>query len=159
MRSEALLNMTRPSVLRVQLNGSEVGDIFRVEEHVSYRGGLTVQFEGMPREDYAFGDYSSRVWVDERPHRHQVWSWEVEVMKHQQSDQQCDKTATLRPLILPQQNARLLAKDCGSVDCGHVSDPVSQVPLKFVNVITSLSSTTGMLAVDRINPQPPWTDT
>ena len=65
MRSEALLYVARPSVLRVKLDGFEVVDVLWVEEHVSYRGGLTVQFEGMSREDYTFGDDSCRVWVEE----------------------------------------------------------------------------------------------
>jgi hypothetical protein len=78
MRSETLLNVTRPSVLRMKLNGLEVVDVLWVEEHVSHRGGLTVQFEGMSREHYTFSDDPCRVWVEERPHRHQIWSWEIE---------------------------------------------------------------------------------
>ena len=81
MRPETLPYVTGPSVLRVQLDGLEVADVVRVEEHVSHRGSLTVQFEGMSREYYALGDDPCRVWVEERPHCYQVWNCEVEVTK------------------------------------------------------------------------------
>lgn len=73
MRPETLFYVTCPPVFRVQLDGLEVGDVFRVEEHIPHRGSLAVQFEGVSRENYALSDDSHRVWVEERPHRHQIW--------------------------------------------------------------------------------------
>jgi len=70
-----------------------------------------------------------------------------------------NKAATLGPLALSQQNAGLLAKDGGSVDGSHISDTMSQVPLEFMDVILTFSSTPGMLTVDRIHSKSPWADT
>ena len=69
-----------------------------------------------------------------------------------------NETATLRSFILPQQEARLLAKDNRSIDGSHSGDTMPQVPLKLVNVILALPSPSGMLTVDRIHSQSPWTN-
>ena len=102
MRPETLLDVTRPSVLRVELNGFEVVNVLCVEEHVSHRGRLAVQFERVSREHYTFSDDSCRVWMKERSHRHQIWTWEVGVTNVSSVlIAEGDKKATSGPLNLP----------------------------------------------------------
>ena len=61
MCPKTFLYVTRSPVLRVQLDGPKVVDVFWVEEHVPHRGSFTVQFEGVTGEHYAFGNDSRRV--------------------------------------------------------------------------------------------------
>lgn len=61
MCAQALLDVTRPSTFRSQLNGFEVLNIRLVEEHVSDRSSLLVNLERMTSQDNAFGRDSSRV--------------------------------------------------------------------------------------------------
>lgn len=59
--------------LGVQLDRLEVVDVVPVEEHVSDRGCLFVDFEWMASEDYALGDDAGGVGGEEGSHCDQAW--------------------------------------------------------------------------------------
>lgn len=61
----------------------------------------------------------------------------------------------MRIISLAQERARLLPVDHWAVDRGDVSDTVAQVPLELVRVISALAPTAQVLAVDRVDAQPP----
>ena len=61
--------MPRPPMFCVQLHWLEIRDVVRVEKHIAHGRRGAVRPEGMARQDNAFSDNSSRVWIEKRAGR------------------------------------------------------------------------------------------
>lgn len=66
---------------------------------------------------------------------------------------------TLWVIRLAEERARLLAVHDGPVDRGDVGDAVAKEALELVHVVRAFATPVEMLAVYRVDTQPPWAKT
>lgn len=110
----------------------------------------------MACQDDTFRNDASCIWIHEGAHSHEVWSCDYQ-MQDKRLDSQfrvCQENRTLWIASFTQKHTGLFPIDNRPIGCSDRGDSMAKVSLKFMDIVSTFSSTPGVLAVDRVDCQP-----